>query len=159
MSIASASAFAEEKIQTAEKPVAFVDQQFVTNAGSGGLTEVMIAKLALEKSHSEEVKTFAQKMVEDHSSANNDLSAIAHNEGMKMPTMLDKKGQKLHDKLAKLDGDKFDQEFMTTMCKDHDATVEEFEKASSQVKNASLRDFATKTQHDQMAHTIGMKKD
>src|ERR1700760_1626084 len=52
---------------TAPTPQNFGDQAFVTKALEGGMAEVELGKLAADKSQSEDVKQFAQKMVNDHS--------------------------------------------------------------------------------------------
>jgi len=47
------------------------------NAAKGGMMEVALGKLAREKGQSADVKKFGERMVTDHSKANNDLKAIA----------------------------------------------------------------------------------
>ncbi len=138
------------------KPAA-VDQKFVKEAACGGKAEVMMGKLALEKSKNESVRSFAQKMIDDHSAANQKLESVAQAEGLTVPAEVGPKEQKVYDKLAKLDGKEFDLQYMKAMQKDHDEDVKEFEKASTTVKSASLRDFVTTTlptlrEHDKMAH-------
>jgi putative membrane protein len=50
---------------------------FVDNASAKGLAEIQTSQLALEKSHSEEVKSFAQMMIKDHTDANQKLAEVA----------------------------------------------------------------------------------
>src|SRR5690349_11889362 len=50
-----------------------MDRHFIHKAGQGGLAEVELGKLAQEKGQSEEVKKFGQRMVDDHSKANDQL--------------------------------------------------------------------------------------
>jgi predicted outer membrane protein len=52
------------------------DTLFIKRALAIGVAEIEFAQVALQNSSSEKVKNFAQKMIEDHSSANNKLMAI-----------------------------------------------------------------------------------
>lgn len=51
-------------------------QQFVRKAATGGLAEVQLGQMALQRAASPEVKQFAQQMVDDHTKANNELRQI-----------------------------------------------------------------------------------
>ena len=58
------------------------DQTFIKEAADGGLAEVELGQLAVEKSSNEEVKGFAQRMVEDHGKANENLKQLAARKGV-----------------------------------------------------------------------------
>src|ERR1700709_312641 len=55
---------------------ALTSQVFVRKASQDGLLEVQAGQLALSKSNDAAIKTFAQKMVTDHSNANTELASI-----------------------------------------------------------------------------------
>jgi len=61
------------------------DQQFVYKAALGGQKEIALSQLALEKSNNDEVKSFAQKMITDHSQVGKELSQIAQTKGLSVP--------------------------------------------------------------------------
>lgn len=50
---------------------------FVDAAAESGIAEVVTSNLALEKTQSADIKTFAQQMVADHTKANQKLGDIA----------------------------------------------------------------------------------
>jgi predicted outer membrane protein len=52
------------------------DTLFMKRALAIGVAEIEFAQVALQNSNSEKVKNFAQKMIEDHTNANNKLMAI-----------------------------------------------------------------------------------
>jgi putative membrane protein len=62
------------------------DQSFVKEAAEGGLAEVELGQLATEKTSNPEVKRFAQRMINDHSKANDQLKQIAVQKGIDLPT-------------------------------------------------------------------------
>ena len=72
-----------------------MDKKFVQGALQGGMAEVALGKLALEKSSNEDVKKFAQRMVDDHTKLGDDMKPVAEQLGVPMPTGLSKKDQAL----------------------------------------------------------------
>src|SRR5215813_5148160 len=62
------------------------DRNFAMTAASGGLAEIQTAQVAQQKAESPQVKTFAQRMITDHTQANNDLQQIAQQENLTLPT-------------------------------------------------------------------------
>lgn len=128
-----------------EAPKPFDDADFVKKAASGGMHEVELGKMAAEKGKMESVKSFGQKMVDDHSKANDELMKVAKANKFVVPeTMLDEH-QKAFDKFKGLTGEEFDRAYVNHMVKDHDMDVEEFTRASKDAKVADIRDFAVKT--------------
>jgi len=49
------------------------------------MTEVEFGKLATEKAASPQVKQFGQRMIDDHSKANDELKGIACSQGIQVP--------------------------------------------------------------------------
>src|SRR5689334_8383477 len=60
-------------------------KQFVTKAAQGNLAEIKTSQLALEKAQSPEVKSFAQRMIDDHQKASSELESIAQAKNLKVP--------------------------------------------------------------------------
>src|ERR1700748_1841588 len=71
--------------QTAER-LKRADSTFVTNAAEGGIAEVEMGRVALQKGTNEGVKSFGQRMVDDHSKGNEELKVIAAQKGMTVPS-------------------------------------------------------------------------
>lgn len=121
------------------------DQKFVMEAAQGGMMEVELGRLAAQKASSAEVKAFGQRMVTDHSKANDQLMALAANKGLTISKTLPADMQKEHDKLAGLSGAEFDRMYMQHMLKDHKKDVSEFEKESQKATDTGVRSFAQQT--------------
>ena len=134
------------------------DRGFVEKAAAGGMAEVKMGKLAVDKGTSPTVKQFGQKMVDDHSKANDELKTIAAKKNLPMPADVDSEHAAVYDKLSKLNGPAFDKAYIDAMVKDHDEDVKEFRKAASMSGlDPDVKAWAKKTlnvieQHDHLAH-------
>ena len=146
LAMAAAPAFAaQKKHAAAKKGSAPNDTTFVTNAAKGGLAEVELGKLATEKAASDQVKQFGQRMVDDHSKANDELKTLAQQKNITLPTDLDAKDKALRMRLTKLSGAPFDRAYMQAMLSDHKKDVNEFRVESTSGKDADIKAFASKT--------------
>jgi putative membrane protein len=133
---------------------------FVKKAGEAGIAEVAMGKLGAEKATDAGVKAFAQRMVKDHTKANNELMAAAKTKGLKVPTEpgLTHKGMREKFEHQAADTD-FDHDFMEQMVKDHEAAVDLFGKASSDTTlDSDLRALAKKTLPTLEEHLADAKK-
>jgi putative membrane protein len=121
------------------------DKKFLKQAAIGGLAEVEFGKLAAQKASSEEVKKFGQRMVDDHSKANEELKQVASKQNAEVPTALPSKEQSKLDKMSKLSGPEFDKAYMKDMVKDHEKDVSEFQDEAQGGSDPDVKAFATKT--------------
>ncbi len=65
--------------------VSAADQRFAREAAESGMAEVATSQLAMEKAANADVKTFAQRMIDDHTKANQELMQIAASKNITMP--------------------------------------------------------------------------
>jgi putative membrane protein len=135
------------------------DAKFVTDAASGGMMEVELGKAVADKANSQEVKDFAQRMVTDHSKANDELKALAQQKNVTIPNELDPKHQKMMEKITAMTGADLDKAYIQAMVKDHKKDVAEFQKAANGAKDDDVKAFAAKTlptlqEHLAMAQNI-----
>ena len=135
------------------------DRNFAKDAAIGGLAEVELGKLAQQNAQDDQVKQFGQRMVQDHSAANNDLQSIASAQNIQLPQQLDQKHQAVSDRLSKLHGPAFDRAYMANMVKDHNEDMAAFRREAQAGRDPDLKQFAAKTltvieQHDKMAHDV-----
>jgi putative membrane protein len=86
--IASNVAWADDNQSSAatnQMGVLLTPQQFVSDSAVGGMKEVYVSQLALEKTANEDVKSFANHMIKDHSAANRKLEKMAQDGGYSLP--------------------------------------------------------------------------
>jgi len=145
--------------QTGMANLAAPDRNFLMEAAMGGMLEVELGRMATQQGASDAVKQFGQRMVDDHSKANEELMSLARGKGITLPTELDEKHKKDMTKLSSLSGADFDREYTKMMVSDHHKDVSEFEKQSTRGTDADLKAFAGKTlptlqEHLRMAETL-----
>ncbi len=146
--------------QAPMKSLAQHDSSFVEEAAQAGMAEVMAAKLALDKSHDDAVRNFAQRMIDDHTKANDKLKSIVKAKNISVPGQPSKEQLKKIDSLHKVSGDKFNQRYTEFFgVPAHEKAVNLFEREANSGSDADLRDFAQNTlptlrEHLQMARDL-----
>lgn len=121
------------------------DKATVEKMAHIGATEVILGQLAAEHAQSPDVKTFAEQMVRDHGAANEELKALATDKQVTLPTALDKRHKDLVDRLARLDGTRFDREYTNAMVSGHKDAITLFERAATKADDKDLRAWSDKT--------------
>lgn len=132
-------------------------EDFVETASAKGLAEIETGRMALEEGTSN-VHAFAERMIQDHTKANQELKEIARNANMEVaddPTLMDR-AKALMLKLR--DGESFDEAYIKNQINAHEEAIELFERAS-QSDNAEIRAFASEKlpklrEHLQMAKEL-----
>jgi putative membrane protein len=122
------------------------DTAFVMEAAKGGMMEVAKGKAATQHASRDDVKQFAQRMVDDHTKAGDELKSIASGKNITLPPdQPSAKDQAMLDKMSKMNGAAFDQAYIADQVKDHEKTIALFEKEARSGKDAELKAFAEKT--------------
>jgi putative membrane protein len=143
--------------QQAQQDVTAEDKEFFTKAIQDGMAEVKLGELAQDKAQDEEVKSFAQRMVEDHGKANDKLKQAAQSAGVTPPTEVSEKHKATEEKLSGLSGQEFDQEYMKAQVEDHQKAVELFSKqaqGSGETAQLAGEILPTLEEHLDMAQRI-----
>jgi putative membrane protein len=141
------------------------DKIFLRKASQGGMAEVKLGQLAVQKASGDDVRAFGQKMVDDHTRLNNEMAPIADSMGVRLPKDLNKEDQAEYDKLNALSGNNFDMEYLSFMVKDHHKDLREFRQEAASTTDPTLQTAvanATKVIHehmvmvDKLAHEKGI---
>ena len=121
------------------------DKMFVKKAISGNYNEIDASKMALQKSQNDQVKQYAQKMIDDHQKMLDDLHALAGQENIKFKDEPTSEGKKMAAKLNGLSGGDFDKAYVTGMVKDHKEDVRDFQAEINSGKDQPTKDAAQKS--------------
>ena len=138
---------------------AALQNNFWTDAAQSGMAEVALANLAIQKTQNEQVRQFAQQMVTDHTSINEELTTLAAGKKITLPAEVNSKQKATYDRLNGMEAANFDREFIKVMVKDHEAAVKLFERQSNSQADPDARTFAAKNlptlqSHLQMARSL-----
>ncbi len=147
---------------TKQSSVSSKDKKFVDKALRGGMLEVALGKEAARKTTNSEVKTFADRLVQDHTKANQQLTQIAQKEGLQVPNEMGSKMEKKLKSFAKLHGTDFDRKFLSLEVKDHKDDIKDFNNEAKGGSNPGIKDFASQTvpqlqEHLSMAQSLDQK--
>jgi putative membrane protein len=133
------------------------DKRFVRDADMSGMTEIALGKLAADKGATDAVKKFGQKMVDDHTKADEELKKLAEAKSVSLPDSLDSKHQSRVDKLSKLSGAAFDKAYIKDAKKDHEQDVRDYQAEAHNGSDADVKSYASKTLPDLQQHLAMVK--
>lgn len=128
--------------QPNQSRVSAIDRTFMLKAAQGGMAEVELSQVASRRAASNDVKQYAQQMIQDHTQANDTLSQLAQQKGVTLPTKTDAQHQKLKAQLQQMSGRSFDRAYMQAMETDHAKTVALFQSQATQGQDPDLKAFA-----------------
>jgi putative membrane protein len=120
------------------------DKNFILETAGDNLQEIELGHLVQHKASSNEVKTFGQRMIDDHSKASAELDLLASGKGLTLPRELKPEQKEAIDKLSSLSGSEFDRQYMQYMVKDHTKGLQDFQKESAQGQDPEIKAFAAK---------------
>ncbi|HEU0154679.1 MAG TPA: DUF4142 domain-containing protein [Stellaceae bacterium] len=121
------------------------DQDFLTKASEGNISEIKLGQLAQERGSSSQVKQFGERMVNDHKKAQQELDTAMKGASVVAPDHVSKDAADLYDKLAKETGADFDRDYMQAMVNDHQDDINAFKDEAQNGKMAQLRSYAKNT--------------
>jgi len=118
------------------------DQQFVQDAGTAGATEIAAGKLALTHSSDAQVKSFAQRMIADHTQLARNLDIVAKRQGITAAPSAD---ASVTGSLESLHGADFDKAYIAQVAVNgHRKAVALFSAESKDGSNAQLKNVAAR---------------
>lgn len=132
-------------------------QEFVTKAAIGGMFEIQSSQIALQKSQDHDIRTFAQKVIDDHTKADDKLKSLA--KGENLPSTLDNEHLQLLTKLRGESGSQFLDDFKQAQVSAHQEAIDLFQSYAQSGTDQPIKQFAQQTlptlkQHLQMAQEI-----
>ncbi len=136
-------------------------EDFVKIAAISDMFEIESSKLAATNAENPKVKTFAAKMITDHTATSTELKGLVSSGKVKaeLPTAMDTSHKSKLEKLQGLKGKDFDKQYDSDQEAAHKDAVSLFERYSKGGDNADLKAFAAKTlphlqEHLKMAQAL-----
>lgn len=123
------------------------DRAFVMTAAEGGMKEVQMGQMALEKAQDPAVKSYAQKLVDDHTRANQELTSLMQSKGLDSPdkTAPTKQSNTSDMHMSSMNGTSFDRSWVHYMVQDHQKDVREFQQEAKRAQDPELKAWIEKT--------------
>ena len=137
--LSASAALAETQVTKASR----ADETFIKEAMEGDLAEVNMGKLAQEKAQTEGVKDFGKMLEQDHSAHSQKVQSKAQELGVNPPQEPNTTQKSMYDRLSKLPGGQFDNQFVKAMVTDHKEDIAKYEKEAK--SKSPLADFAKET--------------
>jgi putative membrane protein len=120
------------------------DRKFILDAAQSGFHEVQMGMLGVERGTNNDLKAYAQRILDDHTLSNAELQALARLKGVALPdpTRTDQSAVNL----SRLTGINFDQEFVREAIEGHLRDLAAFEKEDqSSTADVDIKGFAHST--------------
>lgn len=121
------------------------DATFVTQAAAGGMAEISEAHLAEKNGSGAKVKAFAQRMIADHTKADDQLMAIVKKDGFTAPSGIGPTNEAMMSKLQGMTGSSFDTAYLSGQIAGHEKMEALFKQEIASGKNPDLVAFAKNT--------------
>lgn len=128
------------------------DQAFVTKLAGVNTAEVELGMLAKDKASGRDVKAFAQRMIDDHRKANDELKTVADRKHLAWPTALPADAVALKDKLSKLSGTEFDRAYVDAMVMGHGEALTQVKNEAQSGTDPEVKAWAMKASSVVQAH-------
>jgi putative membrane protein len=144
--MASAQSVAEKTGVNSALGVTPTTKDFVTEAANSDMLEIDSSKLVLATNDAG-VKSFAQKMIDDHTATSKELKKIVADGKIDapIPATMDKAHQSKLDKLKKEKGADLVKDYKSMQVSAHKDAVSLFQRYAKGGDNAELKTFASKT--------------
>jgi len=140
------------------------NEKFVDKASALNVGEINAAKQALDKSQSDEVKSFAQRMIDDHTKANEQLAELAKQKNLegKVSQHADVKSMASSAELKLLSGNSFDKSYIKSQVSAHKTAIQTFQQEAEHGQDPDLKALAQKIlptlkEHLELANHLNQK--
>lgn len=139
-------AIAQTNMSSGMRMMSSMDQKFMMMAAKGGMMEIEMARLALQKSTNESVRQYAQKMIDDHTMAGDELKQLAASKGVMLPMSVEAKHMAMMAKMQRMSGMDFDMMYVKECgVKAHQDMEKLYMKESMSGKDMETKAWAAKT--------------
>jgi len=115
------------------------EQDFMMRAAQANMTEIDVARIALQKSGNNDVKTYANMIKRDHTNALEDLTDLMKDKNVQQPKTIAADTQQDINRMYMLSGGEFDREFVNMMVSDHQKAIELFRDQQSSLQNPDVK--------------------
>jgi putative membrane protein len=118
------------------------ETDFMVAAANSNLFEIQTGQIASGKGTLSDVRELAQHLVMDHTTANNELRALANQKKIILPDSLSEDKRAIRMRLSSESGAAFDKDFINVQITAHDEAISLYERATREIQDPDIRNFA-----------------
>lgn len=131
---------------------------FLAQAMEDSLAEIELCVVALHNSANDDIKRFAQTMIDEHGRLGAQIEELAAKNNAEMPKKPRPEHAKAVKALSRLKGEEFDRRFIEQNLRDHENDIKVFEHYAAEESNAALKKLA-KGGADMLSRHLKMVKE
>ncbi|HVT87606.1 MAG TPA: DUF4142 domain-containing protein [Tepidisphaeraceae bacterium] len=120
------------------------DKLFIVEAALDNQCEIKLGQLAQQKAQDSQVKQAAQRIVQDHQQAQQQLQTVAQEVGIQLPQGTPMLKQQEFQNMQSLSGKEFDQCYVSHMRAGHAKDISKFQDVAQLSKSDQVRQYAQK---------------
>jgi len=117
------------------------EEEFMTKAAHANLSEIEMARMALQKSDDIDVREYAKMVQSDHINALTGLTDLMKDQDVPQPKSPPPDAAQDIARASVLTGPEFDREFINMMVADHQKAVEMFREESAATRNPDMKKY------------------
>jgi putative membrane protein len=143
--------------EDATSSISILDEEFFTLAYQGNNAEIQTSQLALERSQDQDIRQYAQRMISEHTLANEELTRLATQLNIALPDEpVDPLNQAIALQLSQRSDTEFNQAYMGVQANAHLRTIALYQTQIAQGQAPALKTYASQLlpsigEHYQMA--------
>jgi predicted outer membrane protein len=136
--------------------------EFLVEAMQDAMAEIQVCEMALEKSQNEDVKAFAQLMIDEHGRMGREFEQLAGRKQLDVPRQIRAEQEMTVDEFASLEGRDFEQRWIQYNIDVHERDIKVFRHYAQEEEDPDIRQIAQQggdmlMQHLKLAHDVGKK--
>jgi len=140
------------------------DWLFAEAAALGGMAELQLSEVGIQKTKCDDLKNFSKQMIEDHTKLNQELTALAVRKRVTLPRTLDARAQFCAQSLSGLSDEQFDKCYSKAQLQSHMEALSAFEAEAQRGQDPDMKSFASRAvphikQHLDMIKAICEKEE
>lgn len=137
---------------------------FLKKVAEINMAEIKLGNMAEQKGHSQAVKDFGRRMIQDHTKAEAELRNTAKQQRITLPSQPSEQAENFASELSKKSGNQFDKLYIEHMLKGHKGAIAIFENEIEHGKNATAKSYAEEIlpaiqDHIRIAENVAGKMD
>ena len=133
------------------------DEKFMMDAAEINFEEIMLAKLAQERTTNADVKSLAKMLEDTHQKINVDVQSMATQKSIAVPTAATNEVMDDYNRLNEKSAQEFDVTYLNMTIDDHESAIKRFESYSSADVDEALKVWAMGLIPDMRIHLQKIK--